>query len=131
MPGIPADAIMLFRWAADGVLLTHLAFILFVVMGAVLAVRRRWVLAVHLPAAAWGVFVELTGRTCPLTDLENFLRVKAGQSGYSGSFLGHYLAAIIYPEGLTRELQYALAGLVVAVNVALYSRVFVRRRSSR
>ena len=91
---------MSFRLAADCVLLVHLAFILFALLGATMAVWWRWAPLVHLPAAAWGFFVELTGRDCPLTHLENYLRIKAGLSGYTESFVEHYLLAIIYPAGL-------------------------------
>jgi hypothetical protein len=84
-------ATMPYRLAAEAVLLLHLAFIVFAVLGAALTARWRWVVWVHVPAAAWGFFVELTGRVCPLTDAENALRIRAGQSGYSESFLEHYL----------------------------------------
>lgn len=107
---------MLFRLAADAVLLVHLAFILFALLGAAIAVRWRWIPLVHLPVAAWGFFVEITGRICPLTYLENYLRIKAGLSGYTESFVEHYLLAIIYPAGLTREIQFALAAVVLVVN---------------
>ncbi|HKZ17125.1 MAG TPA: DUF2784 domain-containing protein [Geobacteraceae bacterium] len=119
---------MSFRLAADGVLLLHLAFILFALLGAIIAVRWRWIPLVHIPAAAWGFFVELTGRNCPLTHWENYLRVKAGQSGYRESFIEHYLLDIIYPSDLTREIQFALAGVVVLVNIAIYGWLFSRRR---
>jgi len=122
---------MFFRLAADSILLLHLAFILFVVFGAALAFRWRWLPAVHLPAAIWGIFIELTGGICPLTYLENDLRSKAGQAGYNESFIEHYLLKIIYPEGLTPELQYVLAGFVLMMNVLLYSSFLYRRGSSR
>lgn len=118
---------MLFRLAADTVLLLHLAFILFALLGALLALRWRWIAVVHLPAAAWGFFVELTGRVCPLTDWENHFRLLAGQSGYADSFIEHYLLAVIYPDGLTREIQFVLAGIVVIVNVALYGWLLLSR----
>lgn len=121
---------MLFRLAANAILLLHLAFILFALLGAAIAVRWRWVLIVHLPAAAWGFFVELTGRVCPLTYLENYLRVKAGQSGYTESFIEHYLMAIIYPAGLTGGIQFVLAGVVVVINAAIYGWIFYPRRVS-
>jgi Protein of Unknown function (DUF2784) len=121
---------MLFRLAAEAVLLAHLAFILFALLGAAIAVRWRWIPVVHLPAAVWGFFVELTGRVCPLTYLENYLRIKAGQSGYTESFVEHYLVAIIYPAGLTREIQFALAGVVIIVNMAIYGWLFFRERIS-
>lgn len=121
---------MLYRLAADAVLLVHLAFILFALLGAAIAVRWRWIPVVHLPAAMWGFFVELTGRICPLTYLENYLRIKAGQSGYTESFVEHYLVAIIYPAGLTREIQFALAAVVIVVNITIYGWLFVRKRVS-
>ena len=122
---------MLFRLAAEAVLLIHLAFIVFALFGAVIAARWRWVIVVHLPLATWGFFVELTGRICPLTILENHLRINAGLSGYTESFVEHYLLAIIYPVGLTGETQRLLASVVVAVNLAIYGWLFVRCRDSR
>lgn len=123
---------MLYRLAAEAVLLLHLAFIVFALLGAAIAVRWRWLILVHLPAAAWGFFVEITGRICPLTYAENYLRIKAGQSGYTESFIEHYLLTIIYPAGLTREIQFVLAGVVVVVNVAIYAwLLFSWRASSR
>jgi hypothetical protein len=119
---------MFYRYSADAVLFLHLAFIVFVVIGGLLAIWRRGVLFIHLPAALWGVFVELTGRVCPLTSLENTFRIKAGYAGYSKSFVEHYLLGIIYPEGLTREVQYFLGALVVVVNVAIYLWLFYRFR---
>ncbi len=119
---------MLFRLAAEGVLLIHFAFILFALFGALLALRWRKMLLVHPVAAVWGFFIEITGRICPLTYLENMLRGRAGQSGYPGSFLEHYLMPIIYPGGLSQGVQYALAGVVAAVNCAIYSWIFFRQR---
>jgi hypothetical protein len=121
---------MLFRLAAEAVLLTHLAFIVFALLGAAIAARWRWIVFVHLPAATWGFFIELTGRICPLTYLENYLRIKAGQSGYTESFIEHYLLPIIYPAGLTREIQFLIAAVVLAVNIALYGWICFRRRAS-
>jgi len=119
---------MLLRIAADSVLLLHLAFILFVLLGGAMTIWWRWSSLVHLPAAAWGFFVELTGRVCPLTYLENYFRIKAGQSGYTESFIEHYLLDIIYPSGLTREIQFALAGMVIVVNIIIYGWLFYRWR---
>jgi hypothetical protein len=121
---------MLDRIAADAVLVLHLGFIVFALFGALLAVRWRWLPLVHLPAAAWGLFVELSGRVCPLTYLENHFRVRAGQAGYSDSFIEHYLLAVIYPSGLTREVQFVLAGVVLAVNAAIYTWLLLRDRSA-
>lgn len=119
---------MAFRLAADGVLLLHVAFILFVLLGAVMALRWRWMPYVHVPAAAWGFFVELTGRACPLTYMENYFRIKAGQTGYADSFIEHYILNIVYPIGITRNVQFVLAGVVVVVNVAIYGWLLYRWR---
>ena len=121
---------MLYCIAADATLIVHLAFILFVVLGAVLAARWRWMPLLHLPAAAWGVYAELAGALCPLTALENRLLVLAGHSGYGGSFMEHYLLPVIYPAGLTREIQQLLAVTVVLLNVVIYAWL-VRCRSRR
>lgn len=118
---------MYFRLAADGVLLLHLAFILFTLLGGALAARWRWIPLAHLPMAAWATFVELTGRICPLTYIENDFRVHAGQSGYTRSFIEHYLLDIIYPSGLTRDVQFVLAGTVIGINIAIYAWLVLRR----
>ena len=120
---------MVHRVLADLVLVLHFAFIVFVVVGGVLALRWRWVPLLHLPAAAWGVFIEATGGVCPLTPLENALRRAAGASGYSGGFLDHYLLPIVYPSSLSHSVQLVLAGLVVAVNALVYVAVLRWRRS--
>ena len=118
---------MLYRLLTDLVVTLHFAFLVFVVGGGFLARRYRWVIAPHLLAAAWGVYVEaMPGLLCPLTPLENALAVRAGGAGYSGSFIEHYLVPIIYPDGLTRAAQWTLAALVVAINVAVY--LWPRRR---
>lgn len=111
---------MPYRVAADAVLLLHLAFIAFVMFGALLALRWHWFALFHVPAAAWGFFVELTGRICPLTVIENDFRARAGASGYADSFVEHYLLKVIYPDGLTGALQTALALLILVVNGAIY-----------
>jgi len=121
---------MLYRFAAETILLLHFAFIVFVLLGALLASRWRWVVIFHLPAAAWGVLIKLTGGVCPLTYAENFLHIRAGESGYTTSFIEHYLLAIIYPAGLTREVQFVLAGMVVVINAAIYAWLFYPRRTS-
>jgi hypothetical protein len=119
---------MVYRLLAATVLLLHLGFILFVVVGAALVARRRRLLPMHLAAVAWGVVVEVTGAACPLTVLENRLRLLAGTAGYAGGFLDHYLVALIYPAGLTRGTQWMLAGAVLALNAVLYARILRRHR---
>ena len=119
---------MIYGLLADLVVVAHLAFILFVVAGGLLAFRWRRALWVHLPAAVWGVLIEVTGWICPLTPLENRLRLKAGEVGYEGSFVEHHLLPIVYPEELTRNGQLALGGLVLAVNALVYTLVLRRLR---
>ncbi|WP_426336857.1 DUF2784 domain-containing protein [Pseudoduganella sp. R-31] len=122
---------MLFRLAADAVLLLHLAFILFALCGAALTLRwpRMW--RIHLPATLWAAGIELMGAICPLTYLENELRVHAGQQGYAEGFIEHYLLPLIYPAGLTPPMQYILAGVVLGVNLVLYAWLWLRRHRQR
>jgi len=121
---------MLYRLGAEAVLFVHFAFIAFVLFGALLALRWRWVVVAHLPAAAWGFFVEVTGRICPLTYIENSLLNRAGESGYSQGFIEHYLLPVIYPAGLTQQIQFLLAATVVVINVLAYGWLLHRRQSS-
>jgi hypothetical protein len=120
---------MSYRIGADLVLVTHLAFIVLVVAGGLVVFRYPWFIWVHIPAAGWGTFVELTGRICPLTMLENFLRTRAGQEGYAVSFIEQYIFPVIYPSGLTRNVQLFLAGLVIAVNAIIYTTILLRKRA--
>lgn len=112
---------------AEAVVVLHLATTLFIIFGGFLAWLRRWVTYVHVPALAWGCWVELSSQICPLTPLENYLRQRAGDAGYSGGFLQHYIGTLLYPPGLTREMQWGLTALLVAINVVAY--VGVWRRS--
>jgi hypothetical protein len=121
---------MIYRLLADAVVVLHFAFILFAVFGGLLALRWRWIPWVHLPAAIWGGFVELTGRMCPLTPLENSLRQAAGASVYRSGFIEHYLLPVIYPAGLTRGHQAVLAVILVSLNVAIYALLWSRTRRS-
>ncbi len=110
------------------VVLAHLAFIVFVLFGGLLALRWRRAPWLHLPAFFWGGFVEVTGRVCPLTPLENALRRAAGAEGYAVGFIEYYLLPIVYPPGLTRTVQYVLAGALVLINVVVYAWVWRARR---
>ena len=121
---------MLYRALADLVLVAHLGFILFVVLGALLVLRWPRLAWLHLPAAAWGVLIEVGGWICPLTPLENELRRRGGGAGYAGGFIEHYLVPLIYPGALTRTLQLVLGSAVFLLNVALYVWV-LRRRAGR
>ena len=119
---------MPFLLAADAVLVFHFTFILFCTLGAALALKWRWILLLQIPAAAWGFYVEMSGRLCPLTSLENDLRHRAGQAGYQGDFIQHYLLATIYPEGLTRNIKFVLGAVVIGVNLSIYVWLFRYRR---
>jgi len=122
---------MLYRWLADVVLLVHFAFVLVVVFGGLLAFRWPRVVYAHVPIALYGVTIELLGFVCPLTPLEVWLRRRGGEAGYEGGFIEHYLTAALYPTGLTREMQYVLAGLVFAINAVVYVLLWRRRRASQ
>lgn len=120
----------LHRLLADAVVLVHLGFVLWVVLGGLAVLRWPVAAWLHLPAAAWGALVELAGWYCPLTDVENALRRRAGAAGYEGGFVEHYLLPVLYPRGLTREVQVALGVGVIVLNLAVYSGILYRRRRS-
>jgi hypothetical protein len=110
-----------YRALADLAIAAHFAFLVFVVAGGIAARRYRWLAVPHLLAAAWGVYVEVADAFCPLTRLENAFARRAGGAGYEDSFIEHYLVPIIYPNGLTRPVQWGLAAFVVVFNVAVYA----------
>lgn len=122
---------MIYGLLADLTLLAHLGFVLFVVAGGLLVRRHPRLLVPHLLAAAWGVFIAASGGVCPLTPLENRFSTQAGRAGYRGGFLEHYLGPVLYPEGLTREVQWVEAGVVLLVNGLLYGALARRRWGSR
>jgi hypothetical protein len=117
---------VLYRLLANAVVAFHALFILFIVFGGFLTWRWRWVAIVHIPCAVWGVLIEYRGWVCPLTPLENSLRARAGQQGYSGGFIEHYLLPAVYPSSLTPRVQLALGTLVLVINLFAYS-LLVRR----
>lgn len=120
---------MMWRVLADGMVVLHLAFVAFVIFGGFLVWRWPRALFAHIPALAWGVWVEVSGQICPLTDLENRLRHLAGEAGYGGGFMHHYLLPILYPPGLTRPDQWVLAGALIGLNALAYGRVLMRRKA--
>lgn len=122
---------MLARFLADVVVLLHGAFVVFVVLGGLLVLYRRFFLWLHPPAAIWGFLIEVAGFRCPLTYVENALRQRAGEAGYPGGFIEHYLIPVLYPVGLTRVHQGLLAALVVIVNATVYGFVVWRLRRRR
>ena len=113
---------------ADLVVAVHFLFVLFVVFGGLLVLRWRRVAYIHIPAAIWGAAIEFAGWTCPLTPLENWLRRRAGDTGYSAGFIEHYILPVLYPSALTRDIQLLLGFAVIVLNVAIYSYVFKGRK---
>lgn len=111
----------------------HLLFVAFVVAGGFLLLRWPKLAWLHLPAAAWGAFIEFSGGVCPLTPLENRLRELGGAAGYGGDFVGHYLLPILYPAQLTLSLQQVLGAIVVGVNLVAYALAYraAQRRARR
>lgn len=122
---------MRWRVLADLVVLAHVLFVAFALGGGFLALRWRWMPWLHLPALAWAALVEIEGWVCPLTPLENHLRALAGEGGYRGDFIEHYVLPALYPAGLTRGVQAALAGGLIAVNAVAYATVAWRGRRGR
>ena len=114
------------RLIANAVVVLHFAFILWAAFGALTLFRHRSLAWVHVPALAWAAYIEFTGRICPLTPLENEFRRLAGGAGYGGGFIQHYILSVIYPAGLTRNLQIVLGVCLVACNALIYLIVFAR-----
>lgn len=119
---------MFWRMAADALVVVHLGFILFVMLGDLLLLRWPRLIWLHVPAVAWGVIVECLHLGCPLTPWENQLRRMAGQAGYEGGFIEHYLIPLIYPAELTPAIQLWLGAIVVLVNAAVYAWLIGRWR---
>jgi len=117
---------MVFKIAADMVLVLHLMFVFFAVLGSLLVLWRRYLLWLHLPAMIWAVWIEFRGGLCPLTPLENWLRRQGGVAGYQGSFIEHYVEPLLYPPGLTRSTQVVLGAAVLIINCGLYGLLLFR-----
>ncbi|MBE9481209.1 MAG: DUF2784 domain-containing protein [Bacteroidetes bacterium] len=122
---------MLFRIAADLLVVIHFGFICFVVIGGFLVLKWRWVLFIHVPAAVWGALIEFQGWLCPITPLEQQLRQISGQSGYTGGFIEHYILPIVYPSYLTHEVQIILGTFVVVINIAVYGWIISKHIRNR
>jgi len=117
---------MLSRLAADLLVVCHFGFIIFVLIGGVLILKWRRVVFLHLPAVVWAALIEFQGWICPLTPLEQAFRMTAGEAGYTGGFIEHYLLPVIYPDALTHEIQSVLGAVVVAINLAVYGWLLLR-----
>jgi len=112
--------------AANLLLVLHLGFVCFVVLGGILVLKWRRVVVLHLPAVLWGALIEYQGWICPLTPLEQRLRHAAGQDGFAGGFIEHYLVLLLYPGQLNREMQIFLGTLVIVINIAIYGWLLAR-----
>ena len=122
---------MIYRLLADCVALFHAAFVVFVVAGGLIVIRWPRVAFAHVPAALWGALIEFGGWICPLTPLENYLRGRAGEAGYTGGFVEHYVLRALYPSGLTPAIQWTLGLFVILVNAAAYGYIVRARRARR
>ena len=120
---------MAYNLLADLVVFVHFLFVLFSLLGALLVIRWRKMMWLHLPAALWAAGVEFSGKICPLTPLENWLRIKGGGAAYSGDFIGRYLLWLLYPSGLTRGVQIILGTVVVGINIGIYGYLIFFRKS--
>ena len=121
----------MYGFLADVVMVLHFCFILLVILGGFVALRWQRFALVHLPAVVWGIIVELKpGTLCPLTPLEQILRMRAGESAYGGGFIEHYLSPIIYPT-MTIQDQYFLGIGLFVLTLLIYWRVYKKWRSSR
>ena len=120
---------MSYRLMADIVVVTHFAFTIFVLLGGILAIWWRKVIWLHIPAAVWGALIEFAGWICPLTPLENRLRAKGGEAGYPGGFVEEYVLPVIYPAGLTREIQIILGIFVITINLVIYWKVYFKYKT--
>ncbi len=115
---------MIYALLADFVVACHLCFVLFAVGGSFLVLRWPRLIWLHLPAAGWAALIEFAGWICPLTPLENWFRIKSGETGYEGGFIEHYILPLLYPDALTRETQIVLGIGVVVMNLVIYSSLF-------
>jgi len=122
---------LFYRIMADGILLIHFAFVLFVVAGGILVYYRPRLTRVHLPCVAWGALVEFYGWICPLTPLENYLRHQGAAGGYDESFLMHYLISVLYPQALTPKIQIALGVIVLGINAMVYGLIRYRYKKRK
>lgn len=113
---------------ADLVVLFHLAFVIFAVLGALLIFKWHWIIFLHLPAAFWAVYIEFSGGICPLTPLENSLRRNSGEPGYSGGFVEYYIIPVLYPDELTREIQLLIGTALLVINIFIYWRIIMKAR---
>lgn len=116
---------MLYRLAADAVLMLHVSFVLFVVLGLALIFAGKWLgwpwvrnrsfRIAHLVAIGIVVLQSWFGVICPLTTLEMALRSRAGDATYSGAFIAHWLESLLYYQAppWVFAVCYTVFGLLV------------------
>ncbi len=121
----------MYGFLADAVVVFHLLFVLFVILGGLLVLRWRRAVWFHLPAVFWGIFVEFSGWICPLTPLENWLRYQGGRAAYDTGFVAHYILPVLYPAGLTRQIQFVLGSLILLLNLGVYGWIWYRFRRGK
>lgn len=119
---------MLDRLLADLVLVVHFLFVVFVAVGGFLVLRWNRLAWAHVPAVLWGAAIEFRNGVCPLTPLEKFFRTRAGQATYEHGFIENYLLPIVYPAGMTRQVQLVLGFTALGVNLAIYGWIVWSRR---
>jgi uncharacterized protein DUF2784 len=107
------------RGLAETVLIVHLAFIVWVMFGALVTRARPWLAAVHVASLVYGIIAELGPWPCPLTVAENYFEARGGLTPYQGPFLLHYLDAIVYPN-LPYTLLIACGVAVCVINLVIY-----------
>jgi hypothetical protein len=120
-----------YQLLADLVVLVHVVFVIFVVLGGLSVARWQGLAWIHLPAVIWAAIVELFGWVCPLTPLENWLRQRGGERRYGADFIARYILPSLYPEELTREVQMVLGAFVILINLAIYIWIFRTKRTNR
>ncbi|MBU2622644.1 MAG: DUF2784 domain-containing protein [Proteobacteria bacterium] len=118
---------MLLKMAADIIVLVHLMFIVFVVTGGFFVLKWPKIAWLHIPAVIWGALIEFAGWVCPLTPVENSLREAGGKAAYQSEFINHYIIPVIYPAGLTREIQFVMGCIVIVLNVLIYGMLIVKK----
>ena len=110
----------MYEFFANLTLIVHLIFILYVVFGGLIFFIFSKTIFIHPPALLWGIYIELTNSVCPLTYLENWFLYQGGLTTYSNDFINNYLFPIIYPEGLTAEIQIYLGVSLIVINILIY-----------
>lgn len=118
---------MIYHFLANSVFVVHLAFVLFAIFGGLLALRRRWLIWLHIPAVIWAILVEFFQLFCPLTTLENYFKRLGGEQDYAGGFIEYYVSAILYTP-ITAQIQITLGVFLLIFNLAVYLFIFKKSK---